>query len=133
MSSGNIVVVIGAVVDVRFPRDGVPKVYDALTINVSDGKGLTLRSSSSNWVIIELFEPLLWDMCLTVLSRGLEVKTPASPISVPVGEEVLGRIVNVYWVSPSMISWSSRMQKNTESIQFTASHQHTKTRPLGGN
>ena len=40
MSSGSIVSVIGAVIDVEFPRDHVPKVYDALLV---DGKGLTLE------------------------------------------------------------------------------------------
>ena len=40
MSSGKVVQVIGAVVDVEFPRDSVPKVYDALTVN---DKGLTLE------------------------------------------------------------------------------------------
>ncbi|MCC6295199.1 MAG: F0F1 ATP synthase subunit beta, partial [Pseudomonadales bacterium] len=40
MSSGRIVQIIGAVIDVEFPRDGVPKVYDALTV---DDKGLVLE------------------------------------------------------------------------------------------
>ena len=40
MSSGRIVQIIGAVIDVEFPRDAVPQVYDALTVS---GKGLTLE------------------------------------------------------------------------------------------
>ena len=40
MSSGRIVQIIGAVIDVEFPRDAVPRVYDALKV---DGKGLTLE------------------------------------------------------------------------------------------
>ena len=89
MSSGNIVEIIGAVVDVQFPRDTVPKVYDALT--VSDG-GLTLevQQQMGDGVV----------RCIAMgssdgLRRGIEVTNTGAPISVPVGQGTLGRIMDV--------------------------------------
>ena len=89
MSSGNIVEIIGAVVDVQFPRDTVPKVYDALT--VSDG-GLTLevQQQMGDGVV----------RCIAMgssdgLRRGIDVTNTGAPISVPVGPGTLGRIMDV--------------------------------------
>ncbi|MGA1107454.1 MAG: F0F1 ATP synthase subunit beta [Pseudomonadales bacterium] len=89
MGSGRIVQVIGAVIDVEFPRDDVPNVYDALVVTKSaltlevqqqlgDGVVRTIAMGSSEGV-----------------SRGLEVENTKAPISVPVGEETLGRIMDV--------------------------------------
>jgi F-type H+-transporting ATPase subunit beta len=89
MGSGRIVSVIGAVIDVEFPRNDVPKVYDALMIDESnttlevqqqlgDGIVRTIAMGSSEGI-----------------SRGLEVSNTESPISVPVGEQTLGRIMDV--------------------------------------
>ncbi len=89
MSSGKIVQVIGAVVDVEFPRDAIPKVYDALVVDqdnlvlevqqqLGDGVVRTIAMGSSEG-----------------LSRGLAVKNSGNPISVPVGKGTLGRIMNV--------------------------------------
>ena len=89
MSSGNIVTIIGAVVDVKFPRDSVPKVYDALT--VEDG-GLTLevQQQMGDGVV----------RCIAMgssdgLKRGVDVTNTGAPISVPVGPSTLGRIMDV--------------------------------------
>ncbi len=89
MSSGKIVQVIGAVVDVEFPRDAIPEVYDALKLE--DG-GLTL----------EVQQQLGDGVARTIamgssegLKRGLKVKNTGAPISVPVGKGTLGRIMNV--------------------------------------
>ena len=89
MSSGNIVTIIGAVVDVQFPRDSVPKVYDALI--VSDG-GLTLevQQQMGDGVV----------RCISMgssdgLRRGVSVDNTGAPISVPVGSGTLGRIMDV--------------------------------------
>ncbi|MEE4302182.1 MAG: F0F1 ATP synthase subunit beta, partial [Pseudomonadales bacterium] len=89
MSSGRIVQVIGAVIDVEFPRENVPKVYDALRVaghdltievqqHLGDGvvRGIAMGSSEG-------------------IGRGLEVENTGAPINVPVGEETLGRIMNV--------------------------------------
>lgn len=89
MSSGKIVQIIGAVVDVEFPRESLPKVYDAL--NVEGGK-----------IVLEVQQQLGDGVARTIamgttdgLRRGLEVTNSGAPISVPVGTETLGRIMNV--------------------------------------
>ncbi len=89
MSSGRIVQIIGAVIDVEFPRDAVPQVYDALT--VSD-KGLTLEVQQ------QLGDGVVRSIALGSsegLSRGLSVENTKAPIKVPVGLETLGRIMDV--------------------------------------
>ena len=89
MGSGHIVSVIGAVIDVEFPRNDVPKVYDALIIDdnnttlevqqqLGDGVVRTIAMGSSEGI-----------------SRGLTVSNTEAPISVPVGEQTLGRIMDV--------------------------------------
>jgi len=89
MSSGRIVQIIGAVIDVEFPRDSVPKVYDALTITE---KGLTLEVQQ------QLGDGVVRTIAMGSsegLSRGLNVVTTNAPINVPVGIETLGRIMDV--------------------------------------
>ncbi len=88
MSSGNIVEVIGAVVDVQFPRSDVPKIYDALKVDggitlevqqqIGDGVVRTIAMGSTDG-----------------LKRGVNATNTGAPISVPVGEKTLGRIMNV--------------------------------------
>jgi F-type H+-transporting ATPase subunit beta len=89
MSSGRIVQIIGAVIDVEFPRDAVPKVYDALTVS---NKGLTLEVQQ------QLGDGVVRAIAMGSsegVSRGLEVVNSNAPISVPVGIETLGRIMDV--------------------------------------
>jgi len=89
MSSGRIVQVIGAVIDVEFPRDAVPKVYDALTV---DGKGLTLEVQQ------QLGDGVVRTIAMGSsegVSRGLLVTNTKLAIQVPVGLETLGRIMDV--------------------------------------
>ncbi|MGK7296046.1 MAG: F0F1 ATP synthase subunit beta [Candidatus Wenzhouxiangella sp. M2_3B_020] len=89
MSNGKIVQIIGAVVDVEFERDDVPRVYDALIVEegdimlevqqqLGDGvvRGIALGSTDG-------------------LKRGLEVRNTGEAITVPVGKETLGRIMDV--------------------------------------
>ena len=87
--SGRIVQIIGAVVDVEFPRDDVPKVYDALTV-------------SGKEAILEVQQQLGDGVVRAIvmgssegLQRGIEVVNTGAPISVPVGKQTLGRIMNV--------------------------------------
>jgi len=90
MSTGNVVEVIGAVVDVEFPRDAVPKVYDALLI--AEAEGLTLEVQQ------QLGDGIVRTIAMGAsegLRRGLEVSNTGSPITVPVGQETLGRIMDV--------------------------------------
>ncbi|MBT4161728.1 MAG: F0F1 ATP synthase subunit beta [Gammaproteobacteria bacterium] len=89
MGSGRIVSVIGAVIDVEFPREEVPKVYDALNIDDND-------------ITLEVQQQLGDGVVRTIamgssegISRGLAVSNTEEPISVPVGEETLGRIMDV--------------------------------------
>jgi len=89
MSSGNIVEVIGAVVDVQFPRDVIPKIYDALMVTDS---GLTLEVQQQMGDGIA--------RCIAMgasegLRRGLEVSNTGAPIQVPVGQATLGRVMDV--------------------------------------
>ena len=89
MSSGRIVQIIGAVIDVEFPRDAVPKVYDALTVSA---KGLTLEVQQ------QLGDGVVRAIAMGSsegVSRGLEVTNTQAPITVPVGIETLGRIMDV--------------------------------------
>ena len=89
MSSGRIVEIIGAVIDVEFERDNVPQVYDALTV---DGTEITLEVQQ------QLGDGVVRTIALGStegLSRGLAVDDTGSPVSVPVGTETLGRIMDV--------------------------------------
>jgi F-type H+-transporting ATPase subunit beta len=89
MSTGKIVQIIGAVVDVEFPREAIPKIYDALTI---DGADLVLEVQQ------QLGDGTVRAIALGSsegLKRGLVCKNTGKPISVPVGKGTLGRIMNV--------------------------------------
>ena len=89
MSSGNLVQVIGAVVDVQFPRGEMPKVYEALTI---DEVGLTLEVQQ------QLGDGIVRTIAMGStdgLRRGLVATSTGAPISVPVGTPTLGRIMDV--------------------------------------
>ncbi|MGA9852465.1 MAG: F0F1 ATP synthase subunit beta [Gammaproteobacteria bacterium] len=89
MSFGKIVQVIGAVVDVEYPRDAIPEIYDALVLE--DG-GLTLEVQQ------QLGDGVVRTIAMGSsegLKRGLKVKNTGAPISVPVGKGTLGRIMNV--------------------------------------
>ncbi len=89
MSSGRIVQIIGAVIDVEFPRDSVPQVYDALKVTERD---LTLEVQQ------QLGDGVVRAIAMGSsegVSRGLAVENTGAPISVPVGAETLGRIMDV--------------------------------------
>ena len=88
---GKVVQVIGTVVDVEFPQENLPEIYNALELNV-DGEKLVLE--------VEQHVGNNWARCLALgategVSRGLEVSDTGAPVSVPVGEASLGRIFNV--------------------------------------
>ncbi|HGY5296060.1 TPA: F0F1 ATP synthase subunit beta [Aeromonas salmonicida] len=93
MSNGFIVQIIGAVVDIEFPQDAVPQVYDAVKV-VSEGQGQGL--------VLEVQQQIGGGVvrCITMgssdgLRRGLEVINSGKSIQVPVGVSTLGRIMNV--------------------------------------
>ena len=89
MVTGKIIEIIGAVIDARFPKGEIPKVYDALKLvdvdltlevqqHLGDGVIRTIAMGSTDG-----------------LERGMQVKNTGKPIQVPVGVETLGRIMNV--------------------------------------
>ena len=89
MSTGTIVQIIGAVVDVEFPREAIPKVYDALNL---DDRELTLEVQQ------QLGDGVVRAIAMGSsegLKRGLHVTNTGQPITVPVGEKTLGRIMDV--------------------------------------
>jgi len=92
MSTGKVVQIIGAVVDVEFPQDAVPQVYDALNVTEGQLEGL----------VLEVQQQLGGGVVRTIamgtsdgLRRGLNVINTGDNIQVPVGVETLGRIMNV--------------------------------------
>ena len=89
MSTGTVIQIIGAVIDVEFPKDNLPKIYDALEVE-------------ENGLVLEVQQQLGDGIVRTIamgasegLQRGVAVKNTSSPISVPVGTGTLGRIMNV--------------------------------------
>jgi F-type H+-transporting ATPase subunit beta len=89
MANGKIVQIIGAVVDAEFPRESLPKVHDALKVANLD-------------ITLEVQQQLGDGVARTIamgttdgLRRGLEVTSTGAPISVPVGIQTLGRIMDV--------------------------------------
>ncbi len=89
MANGKIVQIIGAVVDVEFPREALPKVYDALTLP-KGGLTLEVQQQLGDGVV----------RCIAMgttdgIKRGLDVTSTGAPISVPVGTKTLGRIMDV--------------------------------------
>ena len=91
MAKGKVVQVIGTVVDVEFPPDGLPSIYNALTLD-QDGEQLVLE--------VQQHVGNSWVRCLALgptegLARGVEVDDTGAPVSVPVGPETLGRLFNV--------------------------------------
>ncbi|EPQ0269060.1 ATP synthase subunit beta, partial [Acinetobacter baumannii] len=89
MSSGRIIQIIGAVIDVEFERTSVPKIYDALQV---DGTETTLEVQQ------QLGDGVVRTIAMGStegLKRGLTVTSTNAPISVPVGTATLGRIMDV--------------------------------------
>jgi F-type H+/Na+-transporting ATPase subunit beta len=96
-TTGTIVQCVGAVIDIEFSREAMPKVYDALVLEDAPGKtfaekGLTFEVEQ------QLGDGIV--RCIALgssdgLRRGMQVKNTGSPISVPVGKGTLGRIMDV--------------------------------------
>ena len=91
-NAGVITQIIGAVLDIRFQDGDLPEIYDAIHIPTKDG----------NTLVVEVSQHLGDDIvrCIAMgptdgLVRGMEAIATGAPISVPVGEETLGRMFNV--------------------------------------
>ena len=93
MTSGKIAQIVGPVIDVEFSSEsGLPKIYDSLEIEKSDGTKLVLEVQS------HIGENMVRTIAMDSsdgLSRGAEAKPTNSPIQMPVGKEVNGRLFNV--------------------------------------
>ncbi len=97
MSQGTIVQCIGAVVDVQFPRDDLPKIYDALVLEADKSNKLVEQG-----LTFEVEQQLGDGVVRTIamgssdgLTRGMKVKGTGANIQVPVGPGVLGRVMDV--------------------------------------
>ena len=89
MSKGTVIQIIGAVIDVEFPKEGLPKIYDALKV---DETGLVLEVQQ------QLGDGIVRTIAMGPsegLKRGASITNTGEYISVPVGEGTLGRIMNV--------------------------------------
>ncbi|OPX23678.1 MAG: F0F1 ATP synthase subunit beta [Candidatus Latescibacteria bacterium 4484_107] len=92
MAEGRVVQVIGPVVDVEFPIEELPAIYNAVTIEQSDGATLFLEAqqhlgeSKVRCVAMDSTDGLI---------RGMKALDTGAPIAVPVGKETLGRMINV--------------------------------------
>ena len=91
MAKGKVVQVIGTVVDIEFPPDGLPELFNAIEIRSDSGKAVleVQEHIGNNWV-----------RCLSLsptegLARGVEAVDTGAPLSVPVGRAALGRLFNV--------------------------------------
>jgi F-type H+-transporting ATPase subunit beta len=96
-AQGTIVQSIGAVVDIKFPREGLPKVYDALRLSADNA-----ASFAEAGLTFEVQQQLGDGIVRTIamgssdgLRRGMKVDSTGAPISVPVGTATLGRIMDV--------------------------------------
>src|SRR5258708_9204371 len=96
-TSGTIVQCIGAVIDIEFPREAMPGIYDALVLEDSGEKGFAEKGLTFE-VEQQLGDGVV--RCIAMgsgdgLRRGMKVKGTGGPISVPVGQGTLGRILDV--------------------------------------
>jgi F-type H+-transporting ATPase subunit beta len=97
ISEGKIVQCIGAVIDIQFPRDNMPKIYDALLL-VEDGAASFAEKGLTFEVEQQLGDGVVRTIAMGSsdgLRRGMKVKNTGGPISVPVGPATLGRVMDV--------------------------------------
>src|SRR5690554_4029875 len=96
MSNGTIVQCIGAVVDIQFPRDSIPNIYDALKL--ADDSSAFAEEGLTFEVQQQLGDGVVRTIAMGSsdgLRRGMAVSNTGAPISVPVGIPTLGRIMDV--------------------------------------
>ena len=92
LKNGKVVTVLGPVVDVKFDDNYMPKIYEKLLVDREDG----------NYIALEVLQHVKTGVvrCIALqategISRGMRAVTNGRAIEVPVGEEVLGRVLNV--------------------------------------
>jgi F-type H+-transporting ATPase subunit beta len=97
MNQGSIVQCIGAVVDIQFPREAMPKVYDALMLDAAEEHAM-VESNLTFEVEQQLGDGIVRTIAMGSsdgLRRGMKVNNTGAPISIPVGQGTLGRIMDV--------------------------------------
>ena len=98
MSNGTVTQIIGAVIDVEFPKDNLPKVYEALTV---DETGLVLEVQQ------QLGDGVVRTIAMGAsegLKRGVSVSNTKQAIAVPVGEGTLGTVSYTHLTLPTIYS-----------------------------
>jgi F-type H+-transporting ATPase subunit beta len=90
MANGKIIQVIGAVVDVEFPKENIPHIYDALKLETNEQLVLEVQQQLGDGIVRTI---VMGNS--DGLQRGLNVINTGKPISVPVGKQTLGRIMDV--------------------------------------
>jgi F-type H+-transporting ATPase subunit beta len=97
MAKGKVVQVFGQVVDIRFPTGELPQIFNALAIKKSGATG-----EKENNLMVEVTQHLGDDIVRAIvlgspegLARGMEAEDTGKPITVPVGPECLGRLINI--------------------------------------
>ena len=123
MNQGKILQIIGPVVDIEFPQGKLPAIYDSLHIDTKDKKRVVLevaRHLGSNRIRAIALLPT------DGLIRGMDVVNDQKPISVPVGDQVLGRLFNLFGDPidekgdvPTKIRWSIHRKAPTFTEQST--------------
>src|SRR3989338_3265712 len=123
MNQGKILQIIGPVVDIEFPQGKLPAIYDSLHIDTKDKKRVVLevaRHLGSNRIRAIALLPT------DGLIRGMDVVNDQKPISVPVGDQVLGRLFNLFGDPidekgdvPTKIRWSIHRKAPTCTEQST--------------
>src|SRR6188768_4311648 len=91
-TAGKITQVMGAVIDIEFPPDQLPEIYNALEVTFDDGKKLILETQQhlgNDWVRAVAMSST------DGIRRGMDAVDTGQAIAVPVGPETLGRILNV--------------------------------------
>lgn len=135
MSKGRVVQVIGPVVDVEFPQGALPKIYHAIRVEASeDPKSGRPEIRVTLEVAQHLGENRVRSVAMSStdgLVRGMEVTDTGAPISMPVGRETLGRLINV--LGEPVDGKGPVLAKQTRSIHRSAptlEEQETKTEVL---
>jgi F-type H+-transporting ATPase subunit beta len=103
MSNGTIVQCIGAVVDIQFPRDSIPNIYDALKL--ADDSSAFAEAGLTFEVQQQLGDGVVRTIAMGSsdgLRRGMAVSNSGAPISVPVGEGTLGRMPSAVGYQPTL-------------------------------
>jgi F-type H+-transporting ATPase subunit beta len=119
MASGKITQIIGAVIDVEFPRESIPSIYEALKLKDVD---LTLEVQQ------QLGDGVVRTIAMGAsegLKRGIAVESTGKPINVPVGQATLGRIMDVLGVRRTTAARSPRRKR----CRFTVPRRRTTNRP----